>query len=127
MKRTHISKPTFSEIVARTWPETRVVLESKAVLASRLAHASSDPSHRAFYYKVKHAALAAICKAAHFADLTSGNSNIRVDVDDRLVFRGARVFRIRLRSRVKLHVPEMFASPLIHRLAQSTRKAMVRR
>ena len=128
MKRTAKSKPTFSEIVARTWPQTRRALESKAVLASRLAHASTDPNHRFFYYKVKHSALTALCKAAQHPSITPTISKIRVDVDDRLAFRGARVFRVRLRSKLKLHVPEIFASPLLHDLAQmAARNAMAGR
>jgi hypothetical protein len=120
MKRTAKSKPTFSEIVARTWPQTRKALESKAVLASRLAHASTDPAHKFFFYRIKHSTVSALCMAAQHPSITAKASTIRVDVDDRLLFRGARVFRVRLRSKLKLHVPEIFASPVLHDLAQVT-------
>jgi hypothetical protein len=57
---------------------------------------------------------------ADFGEQVTTTSKIRVDVDDRLAFRGARVFRVRLRSKLKLHVPEVFASPVLHDLAQVT-------
>jgi hypothetical protein len=112
MKRIQPSKPIF-------W-----ALRTKAVVASRLAHSTTNPTHRSFFFQIKNAALAALCEAEELHRLESVTClpRVHVTIDPRLRMKGRAVFSVRTGA-VALHVPEIDAPVSISRLFDRERVA----
>jgi hypothetical protein len=108
-------KTQFDMILKETWPANRRALEKKLLIASELAHGSKDPQARASFFSIKHKILCGMFDAAYRPNyVVTGKP--RIDVHRRMVYQNCRVFSIRLRKGVALHLPEVHASPLIVQL-----------
>ena len=103
----------FNQTLTALWPANRRALERRAKTASELAHTVEDPLAKRSLFAIKHAALAALFEAAHGSPDPPIVGKPSASVDRRLLLQGCRVFSIRMRHGLSLHLPEVYASPLI--------------
>ena len=106
-------KTPLSRTLVNVWPANRRALERRAKTASELAHTVEDTLAKRSLFAIKHAALAALFEAAHGSPDPPIMGKPRASVDRRLLLQGCRVFSIRMRRGLSLHLPEVYASPLI--------------